>query len=76
MKVEYFKSAKKTNRFNENQKVWISLNFANHLWVWFRWRGKGRYVSGTIDKFAASVGEIKTADVSDDFAMRIFHGKG
>ncbi len=25
-KVKYFKSTKKTNRFNKNQKVWVRLD--------------------------------------------------
>lgn len=69
--VEFFKSAKKTHRFNKNQKVWVAFNFANHLWVWFRWRGNGRYVHGTIDKFSPAVGEIKSITVDSSFAQRI-----
>ena len=71
MKVEYFRSLKRTNRFNEKQKVWISHNFPNHLYIWFKWRGKGRYVRGVIDKFEKYIGEIKEIDVDDNFANRI-----
>ena len=70
-KVEYFKAAKRTNRWNENQKVWVRHRFANHLWVWFKWRGKGRYVSGVVDRFANCVGEINEIEVDDSFARRI-----
>lgn len=76
MQVEYFKAVKKTNRFNANQKVWIRQNLANSLWIWFRWRGNGRYISGTIDKFSPSVGEIKKIDVSEAFASRIVGASG
>jgi hypothetical protein len=70
-KVKYFKAQRRTNRFNENQKVWIRMEYANHLEIYFRWRGKGRYVGGTIDKFASAVGEIKEIDVDDFFAKRV-----
>jgi hypothetical protein len=69
--VEYFHAAKQTHRFNENQKVWVSLNCANHMYIYFKWRGKGRYVSGVIDRFDKSIGEIKSIDVDDAFAERI-----
>ena len=72
MKDEYFQAKTKTNRFNANQRVWIRSNHANHLLVWFRWRGSGRYVSGILDKFAGCVGEIKEIEVDDGFARRIY----
>ena len=71
MKVKYFKAVKKTNRFNKNQRVWVRSEFANHMWIWFKWRGKGRYVAGTIDKFSLCIGEIKEIEVEDAFAKRI-----
>ena len=71
MKVQYFKAQKQTRRFKKNQKVWIELHCANHLYIWFKWRGRGRYVSGVVDKFAKCVGEIKEIEVNDDFAKRI-----
>lgn len=70
MKVKYFKAKKRTHRFRENQKVWISYEYANHLEIYHRWRGNGRYVHGTIDKFANAVGELKEIEVSDLFAKR------
>lgn len=69
--IQYFKSTKKNNRFNENQKVFIKHNYANHLEVRFRFRGSGRYVSGVIDKDDKSVGEIKIIPVADEFYKRI-----
>ena len=72
MKIEYFRSKKKTNRFNANQKVWIRLECDNHLYVWFKWRGSGRYVSGVLDKFANCVGEIKEIEVDESFARRVY----
>ena len=68
MKIEYFKAQKQTHRFRKNQNVWIQFNYANYLDIYFRWRGKGRYVRGTIDKFHTVVGKIKNIDVSDNFA--------
>ena len=69
--VQCFKSAVETNRFRKNQTVWIRGNYANHLEVYFRWRGSGRYVSGTLDKFSKCVGEIKSMEVDSVFASRI-----
>lgn len=70
-KVEMFKANKATNRFNENQVVWIRFNHANHLEVCFKWRGNGRYVTGYVDNLAPEVGEIKSIDVDESFANRI-----
>lgn len=69
--VQYFRAVKATHRFNENQKVWIRVRYANHLYIWHKWRGSGRYVAGVIDRFAKAVGELKTIEVDDDFADRI-----
>lgn len=69
--IKYFKAAKKTKRFNMNQKVWIILECANHLYIRFKYRGKGRYVNGVVDKFAKCVGEIKSIKVSKDFAINL-----
>lgn len=71
--VEYFKAARRTNRFNANQKVWIRLNSQNHLWIRFKWRGRGRWVNGIVGKNNPSVGEIRQIEVDDDFALRIKH---
>lgn len=51
MNIEIFKSAKKTKRFNNNQIVFVVRNYANHLIIVYKYRGKGRYVSGVMDKF-------------------------
>jgi len=73
-KVEYFKAARRSNRFRENQKVWVALNAANHLYIWYRFRGKGRYVKGLIDKESSAISVIFEIDVSDDFAERVKRG--
>ena len=77
--VEYFKASRQTPRFNKNQKVWIRLNAANYLEIRFKFRGKGRYVNGYIDKWSNNgqsinpvIGEIKAIEVDDDFAARIY----
>lgn len=71
MKLKYFKAQKQTGRFNKSQKVWIVHEYANHLQIRFRWRGRGRYVNGTINRFASEVGEIKEAGVTPQFYKRI-----
>lgn len=71
--VQMFKAAKQTRRFSKNQRVWIRKHFGNSLVIWFRWRGSGRYAAGIIGTDHPSVGEIKTIEVSDDFARNI-HG--
>ena len=71
--VEYFRARKQTHRFRKNQKVWISHNFANHLAIFFRWRGAGRYVRGKMDKFqpAIDLDDIREIEVSDSFMDRL-----
>jgi hypothetical protein len=71
MTVQYFKATRDTHRFRANQKVWIRMAYANSLEVWFKWRGSGRYVSGTADRFAKAIGEIKEIEVSDAFGERV-----
>ncbi len=71
VEVEYFKCVKQTKRFKLNQKVWVRDNYANHLKVYFKHRGYGRYVNGTVDKLAKCVGEIKKINVDELFASRI-----
>ena len=71
MEIQYFKATKQTRRFNENQKVWISWRHANHLDIYYKWRGKHRYCRGTIDRWSKPVGELKTIEVDDAFARRI-----
>jgi hypothetical protein len=72
--VQYFKAQKQTNRFRQNQRVWVRADCGNHLKLFFRWRGSGRYVSGVEDKFSPVVGEIKTIEVDESFANRINGG--
>ena len=71
MKIQYFKATKRTNRFRENQIVWISFMHANHLEIKFNWRGSGRMVNGIVDKFASCVGEIKEMEIDKKFYKRI-----
>jgi hypothetical protein len=71
MDVQYFKAKESSNRHRKGQKVWVRLNCANHLITYHKWRGRGRYVEGTIDKSSPVVGEIRTMDVAGDFAERI-----
>ena len=71
MEIQYFKALKRTNRFNKNQKIWISYRWANHLNIYYKFRGKGRYVRGIIDKFSPWVGEIKTIKVTESFGNQI-----
>ncbi len=69
--VQMFKATKQTHRFNENQRVWIRHHFGNSLLIWFKWRGSGKYATGVIGTNHPAVGEIKTIEVSDDFAHNI-----
>ena len=69
--VQYFKAQRQTHRLNSNQKVWVSYSHANHLNIYYRFRGSGRYVRGTIDRWSKPVGELRIIDVDDEFAKRI-----
>ncbi|RLD85288.1 MAG: hypothetical protein DRJ07_03380 [Bacteroidetes bacterium] len=73
--IQYFKSKKHTHRFRKNQKVWIRYANANHLELFFKFKGKGRWIKGICDKFALWVGEIKTISVEDKFANFILGEK-
>lgn len=79
--IKYFKAKVNTKKFRKNQKVWITLELGNHLYIISRWRGKGRYVSGVIAKWDSSYnnlsriigdGGIKEMEVTNDFYTRIF----
>lgn len=72
VEVELFRASKDTHRFRKNQRVWVAMNFANHLWIYFKWRGKGRYVKGVIDKFdGGGISEIRKIVVDKPFADTI-----
>jgi hypothetical protein len=78
VKVEMFKAKKQTKRFNKKQDVWVTFNCANHLYIRFKYRGKGRYVNGIIDKWNTSgtklnevIEEIKSIDISEEFHKRL-----
>jgi hypothetical protein len=82
MKIEMFKAKKQTGRFNENQDVWVIFNYANHLDIRFKYRGKGRYVNGVIDKWNTNgtklnevIGEIKSIDISEAFYKRLINDR-
>ena len=77
--VQMFKAQRSTKRFRKNQKVWIKMAHGNHLSIHFKWRGKGRYVNGIIDKhsnnwrdFNPVIGtyEYKKVPVLKEFAER------
>jgi hypothetical protein len=69
--VEFFIATKESKRFKKGQKVWIRYNYGNHLDIWFRWRKKGRYIQGTIDKLSPCVGKIQSIEVNDFLANRV-----
>jgi hypothetical protein len=69
--VKYFRATKDTKRFKKNQKVWIVAEGANHCYIKYKYRGKGRYVNGEISTNAKCFGEIKTIDVVKSFADRL-----
>lgn len=79
-KVKYFKVRQNTKKFKKNQKVWVTRECANHLYIVFRWRGKGRWVSSIISKYDSSytnlnsaIGNngIKEMEVTNDFYDRV-----
>ena len=69
--LQLFKAQKSTRRFNKNQNVFVSLLCANHIYIYFKYRGSGRYVRGIIDRFSPIVGDIKTIEIDDGFSKRI-----
>lgn len=71
MKVSIFKAACQTHRFRKNQKVWVREMCQNHMVVWYRFRGKNRYVEGTVDRWATCVGPVAEIDVDEAFWQRI-----
>lgn len=82
--LRYFRAKKSNRRFRLNQKVWISTEQANHLCVKFRWRGKGRYVTGIMPKWdrqyqnlnpVIGIDGIKEIDVADTFYVFITQGQ-
>jgi len=80
-KLKMFKARKETNRFRKNQRVWVEYEFGNHARIRFRWRGNGRYVSGTINKWSFTkkatwnpvIGQegFKEIEVEEEFYRRI-----
>jgi len=70
-KITYFKATKDSNRFNKNQKVWVICYSSNHSDICFKWRGKGRYVTGVINHDCKSMGKLKRMDIADDFFYRL-----
>ena len=71
-KIQYFKALKNTKRFRKNQKVWVCIRHANHLEVYSKWRGKGRYTYSTLDRWDSGVvGELKEIEVDDEFHKRV-----
>lgn len=69
--VKYFKTTRKSHRFNKNQKVWIAESYGNYMSIYYQFRGSGRYVHGDISKKDTVIGEIKEIEVDDEFAKRI-----
>lgn len=70
-KVQMFKAAKDTKRFKRNQKVWVSYLFSNHMRIYYKYRGSGRWVRGVIDRGNTAVGEIHEVEVDNKFAREI-----
>lgn len=71
--VEMFKAQVQTNRFRKNQKVWITKTHDNHCDIRFKYRGKGRYVNGIINRQHKAIGEIKEIEVTDKFYIKLMH---
>lgn len=69
--VEFFISQKESRRFKKGQKIWIRNNCTNYLDIWFKWRKKGRYVQGRIDKLSPCVGTIRSIEVNEKLFNRV-----
>lgn len=70
MTLRMFKATKDSHRFRKNQKVWVRPGTPGDYWeVVFKWRGKGRYVTGRIRRsHNPQIGEVKEIDVTERFA--------
>jgi len=71
MKIKMFKTTKETKRFSKNQKVFITKVDDACFHIKFKYRGKNRYVKGTIGKHHKAIGEIKEIDIDEDFYKRL-----
>ena len=71
MYLYYFKAAKNTKRFRQNQKVWIRSARGNHLIIRFKYKGCSRYVNGVIDLYSSVIDSFKKIEVEDSFFKRI-----
>lgn len=78
--IKYFKAQKSTKKFNKNQKVWVVLECANHLFIKSKWRGKGRMVFGYLSKWNGTgksynpiIGDkgISSMEIGEDFYNRL-----
>jgi len=63
MIIQYFNAKKNTKRFKKGQKVWIRHRYANHLAIWSKWLGKGRYTHSMLDKWDWSSKSIEWNEV-------------
>tara|TARA_R110002050_G_scaffold29188_2_gene75392 strand:+ start:448 stop:675 length:228 start_codon:yes stop_codon:yes gene_type:complete len=68
-----FKAEYTTKRFNENQKVWIVEDYGNFCKVYYKYRGKGRYVSGILKKENKTFAIPKYIEVTEDFYNRVMN---
>ena len=80
MKIQMFKAQYDTKKFRKNQKVWVKMDMGNYIWIRFRWRGKGRYITMSMCKWASNwngwhpvIGDngLKEIEVPDEFGKRI-----
>ena len=82
MIIQYFNAKKTTKRFREGQKVWVRYRYANHLEIWSKWLGRGRYTQSTLDRWDWSnkliecnevIGEegLLEMEVDDEFGKRV-----
>jgi hypothetical protein len=69
--VMQFKMPFETKHFNKNQKVWVQRMTGNQAaLVEGRFRGKNRYVSAWVNWGSKNNPNIKTFEVSVEFARR------
>ena len=64
-----FKAQVDTKRFRKNQRVWVTEEYGNFCQVYFKYKGRGRYVHGLLNKEDKSIGccTFKEIEVTEEF---------
>ena len=64
-----FKAQVDTKRFNKNQRVWVTKEYGNFCQVYFKYKGRGHYVHGLLNKENKTVRNctFKKIEVTEEF---------